>query len=98
GQASSRTRCTADQLGALDPEAVQRVRDEAWPHPENADEVHEALLWMGYVTVEEAMPWKPWIDELAALGRIALDDHRWFAREATRDPKQVLRGRLDALG
>ena len=40
---------TADELGALDPDAVARVREEAWPQPENAEEVHEALLWMGYV-------------------------------------------------
>src|SRR4029453_2463301 len=42
-----------DTLGALDPEAVARVREEAWPQPESADEVHEALSWMGYVGEEE---------------------------------------------
>lgn len=89
---------TADELGALDPEAIRRVREEAWPRPENAEEVHEALLWMGYVTAEEARPWQAWIDELARAGRVVLDDGRWFAPEATRDPKAVLRGRLEALG
>ena len=59
-------RRTADELGALDPDAIARVREEAWPQPENAEEVHEALLWMGYVTEEEARPWQPWLDELAA--------------------------------
>ena len=44
----------ADTLGALDPEAVSRVREEAWPQPQEAEEVHEALLWMGYVTCTEA--------------------------------------------
>src|SRR6185503_17836996 len=61
---------TADSLGALDPAAVERVRGEAWPQPESAEEVHEALLWMGYVTAEEAAPWKAWIDELRAGGRV----------------------------
>src|SRR5205814_2760052 len=38
---------TADELGALDPEAVARVREEAWPQPESAEEVHEAPVGMG---------------------------------------------------
>ena len=35
------------------------------PWPEGAEEVHEALLWMGYVTAEEAVAWQSWIDELS---------------------------------
>jgi ATP-dependent Lhr-like helicase len=89
---------TADELGALDPEAVARVREEAWPRPESAEEVHEALLWMGYATKEEATPWRAWLDELAGAGRAALEGGRWFAAEASRDPKDVRRGRLEALG
>ena len=53
---------TADELGALDPDAIARVREEAWPQPANAEEVHEALLWMGYVTAEEGEPWTEWLD------------------------------------
>ncbi len=88
----------ADEIGILDPEAIARVREEAWPQPSNAEEVHEALLWMGYVTAEEGRPWQAWLDELAASGRVSLEGDRWFAAEATRDPKAVLRGRLEALG
>jgi ATP-dependent Lhr-like helicase len=88
----------ADELGPLDPEAIARVRGEAWPQPENAEEVHEALLWMGYLADEEAAAWTPWIDELAAAGRIVREGGRWFAAEGTRDAKTVLRGRLEALG
>ena len=44
---------TLDSIGELDPDAVARVREEAWPHPEHAEEVHEALTWMGYVTVDK---------------------------------------------
>ncbi len=87
---------TADELGALDPEAVRRVREEAWPRPESAEEVHEALLWMGYATAEEARPWEGWIRELG--NRVVQEGERWFAVEAPRDPKSVLRGRLEALG
>jgi ATP-dependent Lhr-like helicase len=89
---------TADDLGQLDPEAVARVRDEAWPKPENAEEVHEALLWMGYVTAEEARPWTSWLEVLRAQGRVVWEGERCFAVEASRDPKVVWRGRLEALG
>jgi ATP-dependent Lhr-like helicase len=89
---------TADGLGALDPRAIARVREEAWPRPEDAEEVHEALLWMGYVSIEEARPWQPWLDDLAAAGRAIREGGRWFAAEASREPKAVLRGRLQALG
>jgi ATP-dependent Lhr-like helicase len=89
---------TADDLGALDPEAIARVRDEAWPQPTNAEEVHEALLWMGYVTVEEAGAWQAWLDELAAGRRVVREGDRFYAVEATREPKAVLRGRMEALG
>jgi ATP-dependent Lhr-like helicase len=89
---------TADELGALDADAVSRVKEEAWPQPESAEEVHEALLWMGYVTDEEAAPWKAWIDELRAAGRVVAEGNRCFAVEATRDPKALLRGRMEALG
>src|SRR5262249_52352774 len=36
----------AADLGRLDPEAIARVRDEAWPAPANADEMHDALGWL----------------------------------------------------
>ncbi|HJW13829.1 MAG TPA: helicase-related protein, partial [Thermoanaerobaculia bacterium] len=88
----------ADEIGALDPEAIERVREEAWPQPGNAEETHEALLWMGYVTEEEAEPWRAWLDELASSRRVVREGNRWFAVEATREPKAVLRGRLEALG
>ena len=89
---------TADELGALDPDAIARVREEAWPQPADAEEVHEALLWMGYATVEEGRPWQTWLEDLAAAGRVVREGERWFAAEAPRDPKAVLRGRLEALG
>ncbi|HEX9689936.1 MAG TPA: DEAD/DEAH box helicase [Thermoanaerobaculia bacterium] len=89
---------TADELGTLDPDAIARVREEAWPQPTNAEEVHESLLWMGYATLDEGRPWQTWLDELAASGRVVCEGERWFAAEASRDPKAVLRGRLEALG
>ena len=91
---------TVDVLGNLDADAVERVKGEAWPDPEDAEELHEALLWMGYVTPDEAARsgWDAWLDALARAGRAALEDGRWFATEATREPVDVLRGRMEALG
>jgi ATP-dependent Lhr-like helicase len=89
---------SADAIGALDPEAIRRVKEEAWPDPRDAEEVHEALLWMGFVAESEAGSWRAWLEELAAAGRVSLVDGRWFATEATRDPLSVLRGRMEALG
>ena len=91
---------TADTVGVLDPAAVARVREEAWPQPDNAEEVHEALLWMGCVTEEEAQAsgWEEWIQELHRDHRVILEGNRWFAAEASREPKAILRGRLEALG
>ena len=88
----------ADDIGSLDPDAIARVREEAWPQPESAEEIHEALLWMGFVTDEEAETWRDWLERLVAAGRVVREDGRWFAVEASRDPKAVLRGRLEALG
>ena len=89
---------TLDSLGELDAAAVARVREEAWPHPDNAEEVHKALTWMGYVTVQEAVAWRPWLDELRRQGRVVCEDERWRAVDAPTDPKAILRGRLEALG
>jgi ATP-dependent Lhr-like helicase len=89
---------SADDIGALDPGAVERVREEAWPRPADAEEVHEALLWMGYATEEEGAAWGPWLEALRGSGRVRLDGGRWWAAESTRDPVETWRGRLEALG
>ena len=44
---------SADDLGALDPAAIERVRDEAWPEVRDADELHDALLTSGFLTEAE---------------------------------------------
>ena len=36
----------AAELGQLDAEAVAAVRAEAWPEATNADELHDALVWL----------------------------------------------------
>jgi len=58
----------ASELGRLDPEAIARVRLEAWPEPANPDELHDALLWLSFLTLEEVQA-GGWSDRLAELGR-----------------------------
>ncbi len=62
---------SADELGTLDADAIARVREEAWPEPEDADEVHDALAWLGIVTEPEAEPWRDRLGELVQAGRSA---------------------------
>jgi ATP-dependent Lhr-like helicase len=87
-----------DGLGALDPAAVECVHDEAWPQPESAEEVHDALLWMGFVTDQEAVEWSDWLAHLSSQNRVTHNDGRWFAVDGSTEEKQILLGRLEALG
>ena len=41
---------SAQRLGRLDPAAIERVRAEAWPEAQTADELHDALLGLGFIT------------------------------------------------
>ena len=44
---------TAADIGALDPKAIERVRDEARPDPRDAWEMHDALLTTGFLGIHE---------------------------------------------
>ena len=64
---------SAADLGKLDPEAIARVREEAWPDVATADELHDALLWLTFVTEEERQrdaAWPALTDDLVAQGRV----------------------------
>ena len=59
---------SSDDLGALDAEAIDAVREEAWPEVRDADEMHDALLSLGAVTQAEAEAnsgWSTWLTQLA---------------------------------
>ncbi|CAI8930266.1 ATP-dependent helicase Lhr and Lhr-like helicase [Pseudomonas sp. IT-P44] len=58
---------STDDLGALDAEAIQAVREEAWPTPTNADEMHETLMSLACIADAEAQANAQWIDWLNAL-------------------------------
>jgi len=65
---------SASDLGRLDPEAIAKVQEEAWPDPVNAEELHDALLWLGCLTEAEARAtpaWSEWLDALAREKRVA---------------------------
>jgi ATP-dependent helicase Lhr and Lhr-like helicase len=75
---------TAADLGRLDPEAILRVRQEAWPDPTNADELHDSLVWLGFVTDAEvqAPGWSDWLRDLAKQRRVArLERGLWITAE-----------------
>ncbi|HUH83944.1 MAG TPA: helicase-related protein, partial [Stellaceae bacterium] len=64
----------AADLGRLDADAIARVRQEAWPEAANADELHDAMVWLGFLTEEEiaAQPrWNDWLKALAREKRVA---------------------------
>ncbi len=65
---------SAGDIGKLDAEAIARVRAEAWPDAATFDELHDALLWLTFVTeaeLEDNAAWPPLMSELAAQGRVA---------------------------
>ncbi len=124
----------ANDLSKLDPAAIERVREEAWPQAENPDELHDALLIHGFITQAEGEKnlWTPHFDNLIAQKRatrlkLDADLTLWIPVErlsqfekiypyATHTPavklppgfdacasadeglREVLRGRLEALG
>jgi ATP-dependent Lhr-like helicase len=63
---------SARELGALDQNAIDRVREEAWPQPRDAEEAHDALLSLVVVPKADAREWQPWLEELVAAGRAAV--------------------------
>ena len=44
---------SAADLGRLDPDAIERVRAEAWPDTDGADALHDALVMLGFLTERE---------------------------------------------
>ena len=89
---------SADDLGALDPAAIERVRQEAWPVANTADELHDALMVAGYFEDPEVEAhWRPLLKDLGE--RVKQVGSRWFAVERKDDsPEELLASRLEVLG
>ncbi len=103
---------TASDLGRLDGQAIERVRDEAWPDPIDAEELHDALLWLSFLTEEEVargLGWITWLKDLERDRRVVhlVERGLWIAAERAAEfdanaPEEalndILRGRLEGLG
>jgi len=79
---------SAADIGKLDAEAIERVRSEAWPDSASIDELHDSLLWLGYLTdaeVQRVPAWSPLLEELTSqrrVTRLVTDSHRlWITAE-----------------
>ena len=86
-----------ERLGQLDTAAIERVRAEAWPDPATADEMHDALLTVGFFTAAEAAarpPWSALLEELVRARRatrLVLDrSYVWAAAERLPQVRRVL--------
>jgi ATP-dependent helicase Lhr and Lhr-like helicase len=80
----------AADLGRLDPEAIARVRAEAWPEAANPEEIADALSWLGFLTAEEVQAQPGWDEWLAGLAR----DRRVTRLSAPRTPLWIAAERL----
>ena len=94
---------SADDLGALDPAAIERVRDEAWPEVRDADELHDALLTSGFLTEVEGISgrdaaswsglWRELVDaRRASRVELAHGQALWVAAERLPEVKAVIEG------
>jgi ATP-dependent Lhr-like helicase len=99
----------AADLGRLDPEAIARVKSEAWPEVGNHDELHDALVVYGFLTAPEIEQWKAQLERLKDERRVIFHDRLWVAIERSADFErskdgdtealaEVLRSRLELIG
>lgn len=57
------------EFGQLDPEAIAEVCRQAWPEARNPDELHDVLLDLCLLPVENIIEWKPLVEKLIQDGR-----------------------------
>ena len=82
---------TAADMGRLNPDAFGNVKDEAWPQPRDADELHDALVITGFIAeseigTEEVESWLRMLAELQQQQRATRlqqpgGDMLWVAAE-----------------
>ena len=62
----------ARDYSLLDASAIERVREEAWPLVHNAEELHDALQTLGYITAAEFADngFEKWRERLVLEGRL----------------------------
>jgi ATP-dependent Lhr-like helicase len=59
-------------IGALDQAAIDEVCAQAWPDVRDVDELHDVLLTLGILPVDEALSWHDYARELVRQGRVTL--------------------------
>ena len=70
----------ARDLARLDPDAIEKVREQVRPQPRDADELHDLLMTLYLMRPQPE--WGAWFAELAAAGRAAsLPAGLWCATE-----------------
>ena len=82
---------SAADIGRLDPERSPACSEEAWPQADNADELHDALLWLGCVDRRSE------VDAPARRGRALVERarrttsavHACLARRSGRTPAEL---------
>ena len=60
----------AGEVGALDPAAIEEVERESWPVVRDADELHDALLTLLWLPIEEGQGWAVHLPRLIEEGRV----------------------------
>jgi ATP-dependent Lhr-like helicase len=85
-------------LGALDADAIAQVVAQAFPDVRTADELHDALLTLGFLR-EAPAQWLAWLEELRADGRAVHSDGAWRpAERAQADLLDAVRGWMGIVG
>ncbi|MGH8244290.1 MAG: Lhr family helicase [Steroidobacteraceae bacterium] len=87
----------AADLGRLDPEAIARVKTEAWPEVGTHDELHDALVVGGFLTAPEVEPWKVQLARLREERRVIYHEGLWVAVERSDEFECAKAGSLEAL-
>jgi ATP-dependent helicase Lhr and Lhr-like helicase len=102
----------AADIGKLDPEAIARVRAEAWPDAATPDELHDALLWLTFMTEEESRANAAWallMEDLSLQSRVqrislprrdiwVAAERRGLFESLDESLVEIVRGRLEGLG
>ncbi len=81
---------SANEIGSLDPHAIERVRREVRPDPRDADELHDALVTAGFLTDDDvvAIP-RELFHELTAARRVARVGALWVPAERLPEVRAV---------
>jgi len=88
---------SVEEGAVLDAAAVEKVRQEAAPDPRDADELHDALMTCGALTLDEVASFDAaWLETLLASGRAVLVSGLAIATERLPEWRAVRPGLVSA--